>query len=217
MKRTTRIVLAGLAAAGGAVTGAGMLHNRRPDRRERLFATVFAEPGFVGRNTVLTWNGSAPKVVPLSSIELPHIGSIRLERLVYRFRPDIRLPNPYWLWRAVADRSDEDGEAAVSSFIAIMELAGMFSMGFWHPVREPEARSGVRLWAARPATPPRAHAGGALSDRPAHGAAAASGERADPGSPPWHDVLADATDLGSWSTRTRYLELGYHAGSGAPA
>lgn len=44
MKRKTGFLLAGLAAVGGAVAGAGLLHNRRPGRREWLHVTVFSEP-----------------------------------------------------------------------------------------------------------------------------------------------------------------------------
>ncbi|MGP3944511.1 MULTISPECIES: hypothetical protein [Streptomyces] len=199
MKRKTRILLAGLASVGGAVVGAGMLHNRRPDRRERLYATVYSEPGYMGRYERLTWNGGKREVVPLNRIKLPRIGSIRLERLVYRFQPDVRLPNPYFLWHALTERSDRsDPEEGIVGFIAMYQLAGMFSMGLWEPVRESAARSGVRLWAGRPA-----HAPGGPS-----GKAASGGSR-------WHDVLANTPDLGPWSTRARYLELGYHGGSGA--
>ncbi|MBO3679486.1 hypothetical protein [Streptomyces sp. NEAU-YJ-81] len=199
MKRKTRILLAGLASVGGAVVGAGMLHNRRPDRRERLYVTFYSEPGYMGRNEKLTWTGGKREVVPLNRIKLPRIGSIRLERLVYRFQPDVRLPNPYFLWHAITERLDpSDPEDGIVGFIAMHQLAGMFSVGLWEPVRESEARSGVRLWAGRPARDPGAPSGKAAS-----------------GSSRWHDVLTNAPDLGSWSTRARYLELGYHGGSGA--
>ncbi|MER8158188.1 hypothetical protein [Streptomyces sp. NPDC094472] len=198
MKRKTRILLAGLASVGGAV-GAGMLHNRRPDRRERLYVTFYSEPGYMGRNEKLTWNGGKREVVPLNRIKLPRIGSIRLDRLVYRFQPDVRLPNPYFLWHALTERSDpSDPEDGIVGFIAMHQLAGMFSVGLWEPVRESEARSGVRLWAGRPACDPGAPSGKAAS-----------------GASRCHDVLANTPDLGSWSTRTRYLELGYHGGSAA--
>lgn len=204
MKRKTRILLAGLASVGGAVVGAGMLHNRRPDRRERLYATVYSEPGYMGRYERLTWNGGKREVVPLNRIKLPRIGSIRLERLVYRFQPDVRLPNPYFLWHALTERLDpSDPEEGIVGFIAMHQLAGMFSMGLWEPVRESEARSGVRLWAGRPGYP-----------LPARDRGGPSGEAASGGSP-WRDVLANTPDLGPWSTRARYLELGYHGGSGA--
>lgn len=207
MKRKTRILLAGLASVG-AVAAAGMAHNRRPDRRELLHATVFSEPGYRGRNQTLTWNGGKREVVPLTRVQLPRIGSIRLNRLVYHFQPDVRLPNMRFLWHALTERPDStDPESGVASFIAMHELAGMFSVGWWEPVRESEARSGVRLWAGRPAYPLPAHDEGNPSGKAAHGEAAA------PGAQPWHDVLADTPDLGSWSTRTRYLELGYHAGN----
>ncbi|MFI0821058.1 hypothetical protein ACH4TX_36275 [Streptomyces sp. NPDC021098] len=190
MKRKSKFLLAGLVSVG-AVTAAGMLHNRRPDRRELLHATVFSEPGYRGRNQTLTWDGGEREVVPLNRMQLPRIGSITLDRLVYRFKPDVRLPNVYFLWHALTERPDRtDPEGGVASFIAMHQLVGMFSMGWWEPVRESEARSGVRLWAGRP------------------------GEAAAPGAEPWHDVLANTSDLGSWSTRTRYLELGYHGGSG---
>ncbi|MFF7654853.1 hypothetical protein ACFZCY_34305 [Streptomyces sp. NPDC007983] len=203
MKRKTRILLAGLASVGGVV-GAGLLHNRRPDRRERLHVTLFSEPGFMGRNKTLTWTGGEREVVPFSRVQLPRIGSIRLYRLVYRFQPEVRLPNMYFLWHALTERPDRtDPEEGVAGFIAMHQLAGMFSVGEWEPVRESEARSGVRLWAGRPGYPP-----------PAHGEGDHSGKAAAPGAPPWHDVLANTPDLGSWSTRTRYLELGYHGGSG---
>ena len=214
MNRKTRIVLAGLATVSGAVVGAGLLHNRRPDRRERLHVTVFSEPGYMGRNQTLTWTGGEREVVPLTRVQLPRIGSIRLERLVYRFQPEVRLPNMYILWHALTERPDRtDPEEGVAGFIAMHQLAGMFSVGLWEPVRESKARSRVRLWAGRPGRLPPAHeadhSGGA-----APGKTAASREAADPGTQPWHDVLADTPDLGSWSTRTRYLELGYHDASG---
>ncbi|WP_369244306.1 hypothetical protein [Streptomyces sp. R41] len=209
MKRKTRIFLAGLASVGGAVAGAGLLHNRRPDRRERLHVTVFTEPGYAGRNERLTWTGGEREVVPLTRVQLPRIGSIRLERLVYRFQPAVRLPNMYIPWHALTERPDRtDPEDGVVSFIALHQLAGMFSAGLWEPVRESEARSGVRLWAGRPGYPLPAHDEGDPSGK------AAPGEAAAPGAQPWHDVLANTPDLGSWSTRTRYLELGYHDGSG---
>ncbi|WP_432043848.1 hypothetical protein [Streptomyces cadmiisoli] len=209
MKRKTRILLAGLASVGSAVAGAGLLHNRRPDRRERLHITVFSEPGYLGRNETLTWTGGAREIVPLTRIQLPRIGSIRLERLVYRFQPDVRLPNMYILWHALTERPDRtDPEDGVASFIAMHQLAGMFSVGFWEPVPESEARSGVRLWARRPGYPLPAH------DEAEPAVEAASGEATPPGDQPWHDVLVNTPDLGSWSTRTRYFELGYHARSG---
>ncbi|WP_030990285.1 hypothetical protein [Streptomyces sp. NRRL WC-3744] len=209
MKRKTRVLLAGLASVGGAVVGAGLLHNRRPDRREHLYVTVYSEPGYMGRNETLTWTGGEREVVPLTRVRLPRIGSIRLERLVYRFQPQVRLPNMYILWHALTERPDRtDPEGGAASFIAMHQLAGMFSAGFWESVRASEARSGVRLWSGRPGRPPAAH-----DDGPA--GKAASGEAAAPDAQRWHDVLADTPDLGSWSTRTRYLELGYHSGSGA--
>ncbi|AWW41719.1 hypothetical protein [Streptomyces cadmiisoli] len=209
MKRKTRILLAGLASVGSAVAGAGLLHNRRPDRRERLHITVFSEPGYLGRNETLAWTGGAREIVPLTRIQLPRIGSIRLERLVYRFQPDVRLPNMYILWHALTERPDRtDPEDGVASFIAMHQLAGMFSVGFWEPVPESEARSGVRLWARRPDYPLPAH------DEAEPAVAAASDEATPPGDQPWHDVLVNTPDLGSWSTCTRYFELGYHARSG---
>ncbi|MDX2815827.1 hypothetical protein ABZ312_41505 [Streptomyces sp. NPDC006207] len=215
MKRRTGIFLAGLACVGGAVAGAGLLHNRRPDRRERLHVTIFSEPGYMGRNQTLTWTGGEREVVPLTRVQLPSIGSIRLERLVYRFQPEVRLPNMYILWHALTERPDRtDPEDGVASFIAMHQLAGMFSVGLWVPVRESEARSGVRLWAGRPGHLLPAHDEGDPSGKAASGKVAASSEAAVPGTRPWHDVLANTPDLGSWSTRTRYLELGYHDARG---
>ncbi|GAA2338429.1 hypothetical protein [Streptomyces violaceusniger] len=214
MKRKTRILLTGLASVG-VVAGAGLLHNRRPDRREHLHVTVFSEPGYMGRNQRLTWTGGEREVVPLTRVQLPRIGSIRLERLVYRFQPEVRLPNMYILRHALTERPDRtDPEGGAASFIAMHQLAGMFSVGLWEPVRESEARSGVRLWAGRPGDPLLGHDEGDLPGEAAPGKAAASGEAAAPGAQPWHDVLANTPDLGSWSTRTRYLEFGYHDGSG---
>ncbi|MEU9462740.1 hypothetical protein [Streptomyces sp. NPDC048312] len=208
MKRKTGFLLAGLATVGGAVAGAGLLHSRRPGRRERLHVTVFSEPGYRGRNMRLTWTGGERELVPLTRVQLPRIGSIRLERLVYRFRPEVQPPNMYILRHAVAERLDRtDPEDGMFGFIAVNQLARMFSVGLWEPVREPEARSGVRLWAGRPGNPRSAHDEVASPDR-----AATSTEAAAPGARSWHDILADTPDLGSWSTRTRYLELGYHGG-----
>ncbi|MEU0522380.1 hypothetical protein [Streptomyces niveus] len=199
MKRKTGILLAGLASVG-AVAGAGVLHNRRPDRREWLHVTVFSEPGYRGRNETLTWTGGEREVVPLTRVQLPRIGSIRMERLVYCFRPRVRPPNMYILWHALTERADRtDPEEGVASFVAMHQLAGMFSVGRWEPVRESEARSGVRLWAGHPARP-----------SPAHDAE----DSADGGGHPWHDVLTNTPDLGSWRTRARYLELGCHDRNG---
>ncbi|MFG2359036.1 hypothetical protein [Streptomyces sp. NPDC048521] len=215
MNRKTRILLAGLASVGGAVAGAGLLYNRRPDRREWLHVTVFSEPGYMGRNERLTWTGGEREVVPLTRVQLPRIGSIRLERLVYRFQPEVRLPNMYILWHALTERPDHtDPEEGLASFIAMHQLAGMFSVGGWEPVRESEARSGVRLWAGRPGRPLPAHDERDPTGKTAPGKPAVSGEAPAPGAQPWHDVLVNTPDLGSWSTRTRYLELGYHVGSG---
>lgn len=199
MKRKTRILLAGLASVGGAVVGAGIVHNRRPDRREQLHVTLFSEPGYLGRNETLTWTGGGRQVVPLDRTRLSRVGSIRLARYVYRFQPQVRPPNPLFLWHALTERPDRtDPEGGLSSFIAMHQLAGMFSVGYWEPVGESEARSGVRLWAGPPG-----------DTRPAS-------DQGDPsGAPPWRDVLANTSDLGPWSTRTRHLELGYHDGRGA--
>ncbi|WP_405797575.1 hypothetical protein [Streptomyces sp. NBC_01506] len=207
MKRKTRILLAGVASVGGAVAGAGLLRNRRPRPRERLYVTVFAEPGYLGRNETLMWTGGGREVVPRDRVRVPRIGSIRLERLVYRFRPEVRLPDAYILRQALSERLDPtDREEGVASFVAVHQLAGMFSVGFWEPVGEFDARSGVRLWAGRPGDPP-----------PAHDEGNPSGTPADSGGAPWRDVLVNTPDLGAWSTRTRYLELGYHDGSGPRA
>jgi hypothetical protein len=204
MRRRTRILLAGLASAGGAVAGAGLLHTRRPDRREHLHVTVFGEPGYTGRQQTLTWTGGRPEVVPLTRVQLPRIGSIRLERLVYRFQPEVRLPNMLILWHALTERPDRtDPEGGVAGFIAMHQLAAMCSVGFWEPVPESEARSGVRLWARHPGDP-----------LPTRDEGDSSGRAATPSGRPWHDVLANTPELGSWSTRTRYLELGYHDGNG---
>ena len=215
MKRKTKIFLAGLASVGGAVAGAGLLHNRRPDRRECLHVTIFSEPGYMGRNKRLTWTGGEREVVPFTRVQLPRIGSIRLERLVYRFQPEVRLPNMYILWHALTERPDHtDPEGGVASFIAMHQIAGMFSAGRWESVRESEARSAVRLWARRPGYPLPAHEERDPSGKRPSGKAAASGAASAAGGQPWHDVLANTPDLGSWGTRTRYLELGYLDGSG---
>ncbi|MFI1093809.1 hypothetical protein [Streptomyces sp. NPDC020917] len=232
MKRRKTLLLAGLASVGGAV-GAGLAHNRRRERRERLYVTVFCEPGYLGRNKRLAWNGGERELVPLTEVELPRVGSIRLERLVYRFRPGIRLPSMYFLRHAVAGRlgRTDPEDAVITGAIAMNQLAGMFSMGEWERVPTGEARSGVRLWARRPGSaPPVPGEGGAEPSGKAGSGEATSGEQAsaetasgeaaagEPAAPdarPWHDVLADTPDLGSWSTRTRYLELGHHDGSGS--
>ncbi|MEU6927096.1 hypothetical protein [Streptomyces sp. NPDC046631] len=130
---------------------------------------------------------------------------------MYRFQAEVQPPNMYILRQALIERLDRtDPEAGMFGFIAVNQLAGMFSVGLWEPVRESEARSGVRLWAGRPGNPPSVHGQVVRSDK-----AATSGEAAVPGARPWHAILADTPDLGSWSTRTRtrHLELGYQGGS----
>ncbi|MFF3534029.1 hypothetical protein ACFYXP_08780 [Streptomyces sp. NPDC002466] len=204
-RRTGRILLAGLAAAGAA-TGAGLLHNRRPDRREHLHVTLFSEPGYLGRNRTLTWKGGKHLVVPLGRTGLPRIGSIRLERLVYRIRPEVRPPDGHILRRALIERLDPDDSGdGVYGFVAVNQIAGMFSMGRWETVPESEARSGVRLRTESPGTPPSASGKAIVGD-------AASDAASAPDIRPWHDVLTNTPDLGPWNTRTRYLELGYHGG-----
>ncbi|MFF7211694.1 hypothetical protein ACFZAU_14350 [Streptomyces sp. NPDC008238] len=169
----------------------------------------------MGRNETLTWTGGEREVVPLTKVPLPRIGSIRLERLVYRFQPEVRIPNLYILWHALTERPDRtDPEGGLASFIAINQLAGMFSAGLWEPVPESRARSRLRLWAGRPAHLLPANAERGASGKAAPGKVAGSRGAAVPGTEPWHDVLANTPDLGSWSTRTRYLELGYHDARG---
>lgn len=229
MKRRNTVLLAGLASVGGAV-GAGLAHHLRPERRERLYVTVFCEPGYLGRNKRLTWNGGGHELVPLTRLQLPRVGSIRLERLVYRFRPAVRLPSMYFLRHAVAGRlgRTDPEDAVIAGAVAMNQLAGMFSAGEWERVPADEARSGVRLWAVRPGSAPPVPGEGEPSGKSGSGAAtsgeaaagessgeAAAGEAAAPDARPWHDVLADTPDLGAWSTRTRYLELGHHDGRGS--
>lgn len=208
MKRKTGFLLAGLATVGGAVAGAGLLNNRRPGRGEWLHVTVFSEPGYQGRNKRLIWTGGERKVVPLTRVQLPRIGSIRLERRMYCFEPEVQPPDMYILRQALIERLDRrDQEDSMFGFIAVNQLARMFSVRLWEPVPESEAGSGVRLWAGRPGDPRSAHDEVASPDR-----AASSIEAAVPGARSWHDILTDTPDLGSWSTRTRYLELGNHGG-----
>ncbi|MCX4846458.1 hypothetical protein [Streptomyces sp. NBC_00893] len=221
MKRKTRFLLAGLATVGGAVAGAGLLHNRRPGRGEWLHVTVFSEPGYQGRSKRLIWTGGERKVVPLTRLQLPRIGSIRLERRVYCFEPEVQPPDMYILRQALIERLDRrDPEDSMFGFIAVNQLARMFSVRLWEPVPESEAGSGVRLWAGRPGSPLSAHDEVASSDKAAtsqkaatYDKAATSGEAATSGARTWHDILADTPDLGPWSTRARYLELGYRDAS----
>ncbi|MEL5958665.1 hypothetical protein AADR41_28555 [Streptomyces sp. CLV115] len=209
MKRKTGFLLAGLATVGGAVAGAGLLRNRRSGRREWLHVTVFSEPGYQGRSRRLIWTGGERKVVPLTRIQLPRIGSIRLERRMYCFEPEVQPPDMYILRQALIERLDHrDQEDSMFGFIAVNQLARMFSVRLWEPVPESEAGSGVRLWAGRPGSPLSAHDEVASS-----GKAATSVEEAGPGARTWHDILADTPDLGPWSTRARYLELGHHGGN----
>ncbi|SCK44484.1 hypothetical protein H181DRAFT_03931 [Streptomyces sp. WMMB 714] len=208
MNRSTGYLLAGLASA----IGAGLLHNRWSGRGEHLHATVFSEPGYRGRTRYLTWTGGKPKVVPLRKAGLPRVGSIKIERSVYRFRPAVRLPNLPLLWYALTEPSDpEDPEENLLGLIALNELASTFSAGYREPVRPSAARSGVRLRAGHPGAVAPARGRRARSGRTAPGTAA-SGKGAASGAEPWHDVLADTSDLASWGTRVRYLELGYLRG-----
>lgn len=172
--------------------------------------------GYQGRNKRLIWTGGERKVVPLTRVQLPRIGSIRLERRVYCFEPEVQPPDMYILRQALIERLDRrDQEDSMFGFIAVNQLARIFSVRLWEPVPESEAGSGVRLWAGRPGEPRSAHDGVASPDRaaPSPDRAAPSIEAAVPGARSWHDILADTPDLGFWSTRTRYLELGYHGGN----
>lgn len=233
--------MAGLASAGGAVAGARLLRGGRAGRAERLYVTVFSEPGYLGANRTLTCAGDARSIVPLSRMRLPRIGSLRLEREVYRFRPSIAVPSVRLLWQAVTERPDPtEAEGDLIRMIAMHQVLGMVSLGGWEPADAAEdggdgtgtavrtaggrargvGRLGVRLWAERPTGSRGSRGagsggvGGARSVGPKDAGAGgdrggADGGGADGG--PWREVLASTPDVGAWSTRTRYLELGYRS------
>ncbi|WP_242185459.1 hypothetical protein [Saccharopolyspora soli] len=198
-------MLAGIASVGGAIAGAGLHQRYQLHREERLGVTLYSEPNYRGLRQTLMCAKSPGKVHSLSETRLPRVASIRVQRFAYTFRPALGVVE--MLWAAVTSIADrEDPEAAIFRWVTVVSLFDVLNPSAWRVVRDPagDKQSWVRLWADQPTYP-----------------LPPPDEAARPDREPWHDILTDTPDVGPWSRRTRYLELGVgnpnHLGSsGAP-
>ncbi len=187
MKRSSRVLMAGLASVGGAIAAAGFQQTHRLRQGERLGVTLYGKPHYRGAHETLAFDPNGSNIRPLSATRLTRVGSIRVQRFVNTFRP--ALDAPEMLWSSVADRTSSE-HPTLLRLIAVHRFLDPES---WQVVREPsgDKQSWVRLWAERPTHP--------LPQRD---------ESAAPDEQPWFDVLVDTPDLGPWRNRARYLELG---------
>jgi hypothetical protein len=198
VKRGTKAAIAALAALGGAVTGSHLYLRYLANREDNLRVTVYSEPHYRGLRRTLTLARIPQGVCSLSDTGLPRIGSIRLERVSDAVRPALLNVVAGWSWvrsSAIAVISREFDEALESSQTAVNLLADALNPEGWRLERGlgGDLRSSVRLWADRPTYPAP----------PVDDEAGSDGQ-------PWYDVLTDTPDLGPWSARLRYLQLGVH-------
>lgn len=213
METGIRILPAGIALIVGAVVVAGLLQTRRLRKIDRLRITRYSEPDYRGIHQRFDCVWGRRGIQPLDETRLPHLGSIKVERFAFAFRPALEAPG--FLWAAVTDRTARrDPERGIVLVLAVVKLITMLVPSAWLKARAPsgDRQSWVRLWAGKP-----------TGRAPRDSAVAAGGDL-------WHDVLTDTPDVGPWRTRTRYLELGLrhappaaqhpggdHAGSSPPA
>jgi hypothetical protein len=163
---------------------------------DRLGVTLYSEPHYRGTSQTLTCTDSPQRLCSLSETGLPRVGSIRVQRFTDAFRPALfnaALVTPPLAWTVITSAISKDPDARRWRYRAAAHMLDMLNPNSWRVERDPagDKQSWVRLWADQPTYP--------LPPRD---------EATDPDEQPWHDVLTDAPDLGLWSTRTRYLELG---------
>jgi hypothetical protein len=188
--RKARAAFAGIACAGAAIAGVALADRRRLRRADELRVTVFSEPGYRGvRRELVCGERVVDDFYSLSELRIPRVGSIKVERVEFRSRPVFEVPELLWS----AHNSPEDPDAALWRHAGISALPSVLDPRTWLAVREPDRdrESWVRLWAAYPWYPlPRVDG------------------TADPEDEPWHDILGNTPDLGGWTTRVQFLELG---------
>jgi hypothetical protein len=188
--RKARAAFAGVVCVGAAIAGAAFADRRRLRRADELRVTVFSEPGYRGmRRELVCGERVVDDFYSLSELRLPRVGSIMVERVDFRSRSVFEPAQMLWS----AHTSPEDPDAALWRRAAISSLPYMLDPRTWLAEREPDRdrESWVRLWADYPWYPlPRVDG------------------TAGPEEEPWHDILEDTPDLGAWTTRVQFLELG---------
>lgn len=191
IQRRTKLVMSGLAAVGGAIAGSQLYLRYLAEREDYLGVTLYSEANYRGRSRILTRAGNPHAFCSLGEVGLPRVGSIRVERMIDAMRPALLNAALAWPWARgaiLAAIARDFDEARDSAGHAGSLLASAVNPGLWRiePALTSEKRSWVRLWA----------------DRPTHPVPSRDDDQL------WHDVLTDTPDLGSWGTRTRYLQLG---------
>ncbi|MFC0113978.1 hypothetical protein [Kibdelosporangium aridum] len=191
VKRRTKLAMAAIASIGGVIAGGRLYLRHQLEPEKYLGVTLYSEPHYRGRSQTLT---RADTPCSVSETGLPRVGSIRVQRYTGGFRPAVlELPLAWgWVRSSITSLISRDLEGARESGSNAADLMrSALDPRSWHAERDPalDVQSWVRLWADRPTYP-------------------ADDELAGSGEQPWYDVLTDTPDLGPWTTRARYLELG---------
>ncbi|MCI2424229.1 hypothetical protein MOQ72_43240 [Saccharopolyspora sp. K220] len=195
VKRRTGLVIAAIASVGGVIAGAVRYQLYQLERWNHLGVTLYSEPHYRGTSQTLTCTDSPQSFCSLRETGLPRVGSIRVQRRTDAFRPALFnvLVTPLLAWTAITSTTSKVPEAGDWRYRLLEHMLYKLNPNSWRVERDPtgDKQSWVRLWADQPTYP--------LPPRD---------EATTPDEQPWHDVLTDAPDLGPWSTRTRYRELG---------
>jgi hypothetical protein len=196
VKRRTKLAMAAIASIGGVIAGGKLYLRHQAEREDHLGVTLYSEPHYRGRSRTLTRAGSPQGFCSLSETGLSRVGSIKVQRFTGGFRPAPLEAQLAWGWvrsSVISIISRDLEEARESAYTAASLMRSVLDPGSWRVVSDAvgDRQSWVRLWADRPTYP-----------EPTRDEAAGHGKQ------PWYDVLTDIPDLGPWSTRTRYLELG---------
>jgi len=194
--RRTKLAIAAVASLGGVIAGGRFYLRHQLEREDHLGVTLYSEPHYRGRSQTLARARGAQRFRSLSETGLPRVGSIRVHRFTDGIRPALINAWLAWGWvrsSVISTISQDFDEAVHSGHNAAALMLTVLDPGSWRVERDPagDKQSWVRLWADRPTYPV-----------PPRDEAAASGRQ------PWYDVLTDTPDLGPWSARTRYLEVG---------
>ncbi|MCE7008138.1 beta/gamma crystallin family protein [Kibdelosporangium philippinense] len=187
MKRRTKLAIAAVASVGAAIAGGQSYLRRQFERGERLGVTLYSEPNYRGKSQTLTLVRTP--VCALSETGLSRVGSIKVQRLTDAIRPAVLNAALAVGWvrsSFVSAIRREFGDAVESGYNAAGLALSALDPESWRVDRDlaDDRQSWVRLWADEPVHP------------------------APPQDDLWYDVVADTPDLGPWSARTRYLELG---------
>jgi hypothetical protein len=190
--RRTRFALSVVAsvvgAAAGVVAGGTLYERRQLERLDHLGVTLYSEANYRGARVTLRCADDQRNVRSLSETGLPRIGSIKIER--FMFRPALLQVPLAWRRGALLALIDKDREGAADQLqTATAHVVGMLHPPGWRLERAlaEDMGSWVRLWADQPRypLPPRT-----------------------PDQQTWRDIRTDTSSLGPWRTRVLYLEFG---------